>query len=111
MITIDIERLVDAVIEENDNYFDYCYSYKYLHNVGFDDSTKCNERIKISRQYYERARDTTITIIEIFRLNKDQINRLYIVGRAVKRWRIRTNGEQLIPDSMQTQIYQFVFDN
>lgn len=111
MLNIDIERLMDLVDEESNTYFDYCHKSKTLYNgkVDFDKLTERKIDIEYARQYHDRAQDATRAIIEVFRLNEDQTKRLYIAGRAVKRWRNRTEWARLIPDEMQKQIQYFIF--
>ena len=46
--------------------------------------------LEYAYHYHERREDAVRAVIEVSRLDKDQVNRLYIAGRAVKRWRIRT---------------------
>lgn len=109
MLKIDIERLMDLVDEESNTYFDYCRKGKTLYNGDFEKLAERKKNLESARNYHERAEDATRAIIEVFRLDKDQVSRLYIAGRAVKRWRIRTEWARLIPEKMQKQIERFIF--
>lgn len=109
MFNIDIERLMDLVDEESNAYFDYCRKSKTLYSGDFDKLAERKKSLEYVHNYHDRAQDATRAIIEVFRLDKEQIARLYIAGRAVKRWRISTEWARLIPENMQKQIECFVF--
>lgn len=109
MFNIDIERLMDLVDEESSTYFDYCRKGKTLYNGDFEKLAERKKSLESARNYHNRAEDATRAIIEVFQLDKEQIERLYIAGRAVKRWRISTEWARLIPDEMQKQIERFIF--
>lgn len=109
MFNIDIERLMDLVDEENSTNFDYYYKGKTLYNGPFDKLEERKESLKNAQHYHDRAEDATRAVIEVFRLDKEQIARLYIAGRAIKRWRISTEWARLIPEEMQQQIERFIF--
>lgn len=109
MFNIDIERLMDLVDEESNAYFDYCHKSKTLYNGDFEKLAERKKSLEYAHHYHDRAEDATRAIIEVFRLDKEQVERLYIAGRAVKRWRIRTEWARLIPDEMQKQIEPFIF--
>lgn len=109
MFNIDIERLMDLLDEESNAYFDYCHKGKNLYKGPFDELEKRKESYMNAYHYHDRAQDATRAIIEVFRLDKEQVERLYIAGRAVKRWRIRTEWARLIPNEMQKQIERFIF--
>lgn len=109
MFNIDIERLMDLVDDESNAYFDYCYKSKTLYNGDFDNLAERKQSLEYACHYHDRAQDATRAILDVFRLDKEQIERLYIAGRAVKKWRIRTEWARLIPDAMQKQIKHFIF--
>lgn len=85
---IDIERLIDAVTAENEAYNEYCYSSKTLCRGPFN---------------------AVDTLAEVFQMDTETRNRLYIAARAVNRWRNATQWARLIPDTMQDQIRRFIF--
>lgn len=109
MFNIDIESLMDLVDDESNAYFDYCRKSKTLYNGDFDKLTERKKSLEYAHHYHDRATDATRAIIVVFRLDKEQIARLYIAARAVKRWRIRTEWARLIPDEMKKQIERFIF--
>lgn len=111
MINIDIERLIDAVEEENSTYSDYCHNAKTLYNGPFEELGKRKDHLKYANEYHDKAQTVVWTLIEVFNINTDKEAqaRLYIAARAVRRWRIATNWERLIPDTMQEQIRNFIF--
>ena len=109
MFDIDIERLMDLLNEESDAYFDYCHKRNKLYDGNFDAWAERKENLEYARQRCDRAEDAVQAVAEIFRLNKDQVKRLYIAGRAIKKWRIRTEWAQFLSDEMQKQIKYFIF--
>lgn len=109
MFDIDIERLMDLVDDESNAYFDYRYKSKTLYNGDFDKLAERKQSLEYAYHYHDRAQDATRAVIEVFRLDEDQTKRLYIAGRAVKKWRIRTEWARFIPDGMQKQIKRFIF--
>lgn len=109
MFNIDIERLMDLLDDESNAYFDYCHKAKGLYNGPIGELSERKKSLEYANHYHDRAQDATRAIIEVFRMDKDQIERFYIAGRAVKRWRTATNWERLIPDTMREQIRDFIF--
>lgn len=109
MFNIDIERLMDLLDDESNAYNDYCYKAKTLYSGPFDKLSERKKNLEYADHYHDRAQDATRAIIEVFRMNADQVEQLYIAGRAVKRWRVRTEWARLIPDEMQKQIERFIF--
>ncbi len=109
MFDIDIERLMDLVDEENNASSDYRCKSKDLYKGDLEKLAERKKDLEYAYHCHERAEDAVRAIIEVFQLDKDQVNRLYIAGRAVKRWRDRTEWARLIPDTMQKQIERFIF--
>lgn len=106
---IDIERLIDAVAAENEAYNEYCYSSKTLYRGPFEEIT--TEKIMlIMRERFTTGNKTPVdTLAEVFQMDTETRNRLYIAARAVNRWRNATQWARLIPDTMQDQIRRFIF--
>ena len=94
---INIERLIDAVAAENEAYNEYCYSSKTLYRGPFE------------REVHDREQNAVDTLAEVFQMDTETRNRLYIATRAVNRWRNATQWARLIPDTMQDQIRRFIF--
>ena len=92
MFDIDIERLMDLLNEESDAYFDYCHKRNKLYDGNFDAWAERKENLEYARQRCDRAEDAVQAVAEIFRLNKDQVKRLYIAGRAIKNGASVQNG-------------------
>ena len=109
MLNIDIERLIDAVAAEFEAYNEYCYKSKTLYRGPIETITERKKHVEYSRQVSDRENSVVRTIIEVFDLDTEAQGRLYTAARAVNRWRIATNWERLIPDSMKEQIWRFVF--
>lgn len=109
MMKIDIERLINVITEENNAYSDYIKSGVNLHKGDFKEFHKRKEYLDYACHFYREQHNVTISVFEVFRFDTEQRSRLYIMARAVNRWRILTNWEKLIPDSMKRQIARFVF--
>lgn len=109
MMKIDIERLIDAVVAENEAYADYCQSAKNLYRGPFAELESRKEYLEYAREISDRENSSVCTIIEIFDLDKEAQKRLYTAARSVRRWRIATEYAQLIPDTMKKQIERFIF--
>lgn len=109
MLNIDIERLMDAVEAENMAYNEYSHKAKTLYRGSFEEITARKKHLEYAREVLEREQNAVHTIIEVFALDAEAQKRLYIVARAVNRWRIRTEWARLIPDNMQKQIELFIF--
>lgn len=58
---------------------------------------------------HDKAQTATDTLFEVFGFDKEQRERVYIAARAVRRWRIRTNWEHLIPQDTKERIARFIF--
>ena len=109
MFNIDIEKLMDLIDEETSAYFDYCRKAKTLYNGPYKELAERKKSLEYAGHYHDRAQDATRAVIEVLNMDKDQTDWLYIAGRAVKRWRIRTEWARLIPDDMKDQIKRFIF--
>lgn len=103
---IDIERLIDAEIEE----MDAENSYYHFGKRKFDWYPDYDKRKEVFAMRYHdltHARWQITAIMEVLRANREWKN-LYIMSRAVKKWRER-NEYKLIPQGMQDQIGKFIF--
>lgn len=109
MMNIDIERLIDAVAAENEAYNEYCYSSKTLYRGPFEEITTRKNHVNYAREVHDREQNAVDTLAEVFQMDAETRNRLYIAARAVDRWRNATQWARLIPDTMQDQIRRFIF--
>lgn len=109
MIKIDIERLIDLVEEENYYYADYVLSGKNLYKGDISKLDERMEHLRYAEKWNYSAQSTTDAVMDVLKMDKKQRKRLYIVARAVIRWRTRTNYSVLIPDNMKLQIEKFIF--
>lgn len=98
---IDIERLIDAVAAENEAYNEYCYSSKTLYRGPFEEITTRKNHVNYAREVHDREQNAVDTLAEVFQMDTETRNRLYIATRAVNRWRNATQWARLIPDTMQ----------
>ena len=101
---IDIERLIDAVTAENEVYNEYCYSSKTLCRGPFEEITTRRNHVNYAREVHDREQNAVDTLAEVFQMDTETRNRLYIAARAVNRWRNATQWARLIPDTMQDQM-------
>lgn len=108
MITINIERLIDTVVNEHEAYSGYREAGRNLCKGPYEECAKRRERLEYCHNYYDREQSAVWAVTEVLDFDKEQLKRLYIAARAVRRWRVRTNYERLIPDSMAEQIEKFI---
>lgn len=85
MLYIGIEKLLDVVQEYADAQAEYFQVCK------------------------EKAEGAMNAVLAVFKLDREQCERVRIVARAVARWRVKTEWARLIPESMQEQIKAFIF--
>lgn len=109
MMNIDVERIIDAVEEESNSYFDYCKSVQTLYKGPFEEFEKRKNHLEYANNYHDRQQTAVYTLIEVFNLDQEAQERLYAAARAVRRWREDTNWERLMPDTMQDQLKLFIF--
>ena len=60
MLKIDIERLIDAIEEENTDYFNYMTSSKALYDGPFDELQKRKDHLKYCDNCHDRAQKESI---------------------------------------------------
>jgi len=108
-MSISIERLIDLVEEENDYYADYAISVKNLYKGNHEKLQEQKEHLKYTEKWSYAAQSATCAVMDVLEMNKEQRKRLYVAARAVIRWKVRTNYEFLIPDSMKEQIKNYIF--
>ena len=65
--------------------------------------------VNYAREVHDREQNAVDTLAEVFQMDAETRNRLYIAARAVNRWRNATQWARLIPDTMQDQIRRFIF--
>lgn len=87
---IDIERLIDAVAACNEAYNEYCYSSKTLYRGPFEEITTRKNHVNYAREVHDREQNAVDTLAEVFQMDAETRNRLYIAARAVNRWRNAT---------------------
>ena len=87
MMNIDIERLIDAVAACNEAYNEYCYSSKTLYRGPFEEITTRKNHVNYAREVHDREQNAVDTLAEVFQMDTETRNRLYIAARAVNRWR------------------------
>ena len=114
---INTERLVDYVIQSNEESFDYhrssaIYIKSHGHGVFLNDGRKLSkdeEHIRYAYHSSQAADDSVYAICEVLNLDKEGRSRLYSAARAVSRWYRRTNYERCLPDSLLDDLTKFIF--
>ena len=107
---IDIERLIDAELEEMDSQ----YAYYYFGKNQYKNFPDYDKRKEVGRSVYNdnnHARWQIMAIMEVLNIYYCSDNgwkNLYISARAVRKWRER-NEYRLIPSDMKDQIGRFIF--
>lgn len=80
---IDIERLIDAVAAENEAYSEYCYSSKTLYRGPFEEEiTARKNHVNYAREVHDREQNAVDTLAEVFQMDTETRNRLYIAAEA-----------------------------
>lgn len=108
-MNIDIERLINLVIDENECYTDYILSGKTLYTGDFKDLNKRKEHLSYTERWNYSAQNATSAVMEVLNMDSNQRKRTYIMARVIRRWYIRTNYEFRISDIMESQIQKFIF--
>lgn len=102
-------HLHDLTPAEYEAYNEYCYSSKTLYRGPFEEITTRKNHVNYAREVHDREQNAVDTLAEVFQMDTETRNRLYIAARAVNRWRNATQWARLIPDTMQDQIRRFIF--
>lgn len=95
MMNIDIERLIDAVAACNEAYNEYCYSSKTLYRGPFEEITARKNHVNYAREVHDREQNAVDTLAEVFQMDTETRNRLYIAARAVNRGGALRSGRGL----------------
>lgn len=103
---INIERLIDAELEEMDSYNEYAY-FSIHRFEKYPDNKKRNEKMMVLYRANMEAQWQIRAIMEV--LNSTEWKKLYIAARAIKKWRERTNYDYLMSEEMCEAIGKFIF--
>lgn len=115
-IAINMDRLLDIVNECFDATTDYYWSSKkYYRKHGYGvwlDHAKTDEEKHIVYAYHNdaSANDTLRSLEEVFRMDGDEVNRLYHAARVAKKWYERTSYERVIPEEVLGRLESYVFN-
>lgn len=74
------------------------------YTVALEEITTRKNHVNYAREVHDREQNAVDTLAEVFQMDTETRNRLYIAARAVNRWRNATQWARLIPDTMQDQI-------
>lgn len=107
-LKINIERLIDAVIDEQTAHEQYILRFKKLYHNSLDRLQDKGILFELL-YHYDWQKCVVLTLIDIFQMDEEQQERLYIAARAAERWRKRTKYKRLLPDTMQQRIERFIF--
>ena len=114
---INIERLIDLVLENSSDVYDYrkscaVYFKKHGHGVWLDvdKATTPEERhIKYTYHASDRSNSSILAIAEVLAMDRDQIERMYCAARAVNRWYETTRWEKLLPYELKQRLEAYIF--
>ena len=107
---IDIERLIDAELEEMDAYEAYTTSCKRKIDWGkvtTDELRKWREEKDFRYHDQVRTQWQMIAIMEV--LDCKHWKELYSAARAVRKWREKTNYERFLNEETQVKLKEFIF--
>lgn len=97
---IDVEYLIDLVTE-------YCDMYEEYIRVGKGIQKKIE-----GINYYnwqETAWEKYLSARQLLEIEPEQADRWWSVAKAIRKWRVKTNYERLIPWELKDRIYDFIF--
>ena len=109
MVNVDIETLMDLVEAETSAYADYCEKSRNLYKGGLKGLGERKAAVRYADNYHHEAQAATQAVIDVLKMDPDQVKRMYIAGRAVNRWRQRTKWQKLIPDETKKRLELFIF--
>lgn len=104
---INIERLMDALEESMVNEQQYTYLGKNRYKL-YPDYDKRKQALDVAYHSLNESNYTIIGIVGVLNL-ENRWKDLYMITRAVRKWREITRYEQLIPESMRDQIGKYLF--
>lgn len=112
---INIDRLIDLVLENSNDTYDYhrssaIYRRQHGHGVSLDKVTTPEEK-HIAYTYHTSDRSCTsvIAVCEVLMMDREQIERLYCAARAMNKWYKATNWERLPSQELQQRLEQYIF--
>ena len=97
---INLEYLIDLVT-------DYCDQYEEYVKVG----KRVQPGIKGVNyyQWQETAYEKYQSAVSLLEMTTEQAERLWSAAKAIRKWRVRTNYERLIPWELSDRLYEFIF--
>ena len=112
---INIDRLMDLVLENSNDTYDYHKSsavYFKAHGYGVRlDKVTTPEEKHIAYTYHssDRSYTSVLAVCEVLMMDRKQIERMYCAARAVNRWYQRTNWERLMPQDLKRRLESYIF--
>lgn len=112
---INIDRLMDLVLENRSDTYDYrkscaVYFKAHGHGVWLDKATTPEEKhIAYTHHSSDRSYTSILAICEVLMMEREQIERMYCAARAVNRWYQRTNWERLLPYDLERRLESWIF--
>ena len=97
---INIEYLIDLVTDYCDQYEEYIKAGKgVMHKIkGVD-----------YYQWQETAWEKYRSASDLLDMDKEQNDRLWSAAKAIRKWRVKTNYERLIPWELKDRLEEFIF--
>ena len=105
-VKIDIEILIDTVIA----YFDACQDYiDVLHDWSFDTREEKDANINMAENAKDSIFGELFAIKSVLCFTKEQWDRLFVIGKTIRKWREKTDYMSYLPCKMKEQIYDYIF--
>lgn len=112
---INIDRLMDLVLENNSDTYDYrkssaAYHRTHGHGVWLNKATTPEEKhIVYTYHSSDRSHSNILAVAEVLMMDREQIERMYCAARAVSKWYQRTNWERLLPYDLKRRLESWIF--
>lgn len=115
---INFDRLIDYMMEKDGEMARYrrvLETYKKNHGVPYGDCgyayryiDKEVEEIMVCRNFFDRSMAAIDAAVEVIGLNEEQLERLYDIYRAVKKWYVKTKWKRYLPEELVERIEAYV---
>lgn len=105
-VKIVVEYLIDTVTTYFDNYEEYmkvCKVWKY------DDEQRRRNNIRVADRWQQSSWETIVQLGYVLSLDKEQMERLFVCGKAVRNWHKRTEYMFCMTSEMKEQIAEYIF--
>ena len=98
---INLEYLIDLVTDSCDQYEEYVKVGKRV-QPGIEGVNYY--------QWQETAYEKYQSAVSLLEMTTEQDERLWSAAKAIRKWRVKTNNERLIPWELSGRLYEFIFE-